>query len=121
MAFNDAQIRPPSFSAVVGVVIGLAVLVFVSASVVIVSAGERAVIFDNFRGVLPGVRNEGMTFVLPFVQKAVRYDVKTQTYNVGTSDADAGAAGITEPAIEARTADGQTVQMELSVRFRPDE
>lgn len=121
MAFNDAQIRPPSFSAVVGVVIGLAVLVFVSASVVIVSAGERAVIFDNFRGVLPGVRNEGMTFVLPFVQKAVRYDVKTQTYNVGTSDADAGAVGITEPAIEARTADGQTVQMELSVRFRPNE
>jgi len=121
MAFNDGQIRPPSFSAVVGVVIGLAVLVFVSASVVIVPAGERAVIFDNFRGVLPGVRNEGMTFVVPFVQKAIRYDVKTQTYNVGTSDSDTGSTGITESAIEARTADGQTVQMELSVRFRPEE
>lgn len=120
MAFNDGgHIRPPSFSAVVGIVIGLAALVFISASVVIVPAGERAVVFDNFRGVLPGVRNEGMTFVVPFVQKAIRYDVKTQTYNVGTSDADANNTGNAEPAIEARTADGQTVQVELSIRFHP--
>lgn len=121
MAFNDGgqQIRPPSFSAVVGIVIGLAVLVFVSASVVIVHAGERAVIFDNFRGVLPSVRAEGMTFVVPFVQKAIRYDIKTQTYNIGTSDTDSSGTVGVESAIEARTADGQTVQVELSVRFHP--
>ncbi|PKL75000.1 MAG: protease [Candidatus Melainabacteria bacterium HGW-Melainabacteria-1] len=121
MAFNEGQIRPPSFSAVIGIVVGLAVLVFASASVVVVSAGERAVVFDNFRGVLPDVRNEGMTFVLPFVQKAVRYDIKTQTYNLGTTDADASSAGASEAAIEARTADGQTVQIELSARFQPKE
>lgn len=119
MAFNEGQIRPPSFSAVIGIVIGLAVLVFVSASVVIVPAGERAVIFDNLRGVLPDVRNEGMTFVMPFVQKAVRYDVRTQTYNLGTNDADAANSGDSEAAIEARTKDGQTVRIELSVRFQP--
>lgn len=119
MAFNEGQIRPPSFSAVVGIVVGLAVLVFVSASVVIVPAGERAVIFDNLRGVLPDVRNEGMTFVLPFVQKAVRYDVRTHTYNLGTNDADAGSGGASEAAIDARTKDGQTVRLELSVRYQP--
>lgn len=121
MALNDRQIRPPSFNAMVGMISGLAVLIFISASVVIVPAGERAVIFDNFRGVLPGVRGEGMTFVLPFVQKAIKYDVKTQTYNIGTSDADQSSGGFNEPAIEARTADGQTVQVELSVRFQPKE
>ncbi|MGV3523118.1 MAG: prohibitin family protein [Candidatus Sericytochromatia bacterium] len=123
MAMNQTQIRPPSFTAVVGIVIGLAVLVLISASVVVVPAGERAVVFDNFRGVLPGVRGEGMTFVMPFVQKAVRYDVKTQTYNVGTSDTEANSqgVGVGEPAIEARTADGQTMQVELSVRFQPEE
>lgn len=80
-------------------------------------------VFDNFRGVLPGVRGEGMTFVMPFVQKAVRYDVKTQTYNVGTSDTETNSqgVGVGEPAIEARTADGQTMQVELSVRFQPEE
>ncbi|MGE3726542.1 MAG: prohibitin family protein [Candidatus Sericytochromatia bacterium] len=119
MALNDRQIRPPSFSAMVSIVVGLAVLIFASASVVIVPAGERAVIFDNFRGVLPGVRGEGMTFVLPFVQKAIKYDIKTQTFNVGTSDAEQTSGGYNEPAIEARTADGQTVQVELSVRFQP--
>lgn len=121
MALNDRQIRPPSFSAMVGIISGLAALIFVSASVVIVPAGERAVIFDNFRGVLPGVRGEGMTFVLPFVQKAIKYDVKTQTFNIGTSDAEQSSDGFNEAAIEARTADGQTVQVELSVRFEPKE
>jgi len=121
MALDNRQIRPPSFSAMVGIVIGLAVLIFASASVVIVPAGERAVIFDNFRGVLPGVRGEGMTFVMPFVQKAIKYDVKTQTFNVGTTDAEQTTGGYNEAAIEARTADGQTVQVELSVRFQPME
>lgn len=118
MAFNEGHMRPPSFTAVVGIVVGLAVLIFASASVVVVSAGERAVVFDNFRGVLPEVRSEGMTFVLPFVQKAVRYDVRTQTYNLGTNDANPNSQGNSEAAIEARTKDGQTVQVELSVRFQ---
>lgn len=121
MAFNQGQAHPPSFKVVIGIVIGLAVLVMVGSSVVVVSAGERAVVFDNLRGVLPEVRNEGMTFVMPFVQKAIRYDVRTQTYNIGTTDKDTNTAGDGEAAIEARTKDGQTVQVELSVRFQPKE
>ena len=121
MAFNNnEQIRPPSFSAVVGIVIGLAVLVLISASVKIVPAGERAVIFDNFQGVLDGVRGEGMTIIVPFVQKAIYYDVKTQTYNIGTAETNQGSSS-GEGAIEARTADGQTVQIELSVLYQPEE
>lgn len=116
---NNESMRPPSFTTIMVAVIVLAALVILSASVKIIPAGERAVVFDNFRGVLEGVRNEGMTLIVPFVQKTINYDVKTQTYNVGTSD-NAGGTGSEGP-IEARTADGQTVQVELSVRFQPEE
>lgn len=121
MAFNEGQIRPPSFSAVVFIVIGLAVLVLISASVVIIPAGERGVVFSNINGVRQTVRGEGMTFILPFVERIIPYDIKTQTYNIGTSDSDSTTTGINEGAIEARTKDGQTVQVELSVRFQPQE
>jgi prohibitin 2 len=119
MALNDRQLRPPSFQVMVGIVAGISALVFVSASVVVVPAGERAVIFDNIRGVLPEMRNEGITFVVPFVQKAIRYDVKTQTYSLGGSDSDNMGASTADSAIEALTADGQKVSVELSVRFLP--
>lgn len=120
MALNDGQLRPPSFQVMVGIVAGISALVFVSASVVVVPAGERAVIFDNIRGVLPEMRNEGITFVVPFVQKAIRYDVKTQTYSLGGSDTDDNLGGkASDAAIEALTADGQKVSVELSVRFLP--
>ena len=118
MALNDMQFKPPGFNVIMAIVIGLVLLVVGSASVVVVPAGTSAVVFDNFRGVLKDVRGEGMTFVMPFVQKAVKYDVRTQTYNLGTNDADSGSHGTSEAAIEARTKDGQTVQMELSVRFQ---
>ncbi len=121
MAFNDGQVRPPSFTAIIGGVIFLAVLVVISTSVVIVPAGERAVVFDNFRGVLPNTRNEGMTFVVPFVQRPTYYDVKTQTYNLGTNDTQGNVGGDNnESSIEARTSDGQTVHVELSVQFHPE-
>lgn len=120
MAFNEGQARPPSFTAIIGGVIFLAVLVVISTSVVIVPAGERAVVFDNFRGVLPNTRNEGMTFVVPFVQRPTYYDVKTQNYNLGTNDTQNNIGGDNnENAIEARTSDGQTVSVELSVQFHP--
>ncbi len=121
MAFNnDGGARPPSFTAIIGGVIFLAVLVVISTSVVIVPAGERAIIFDNTRGVLPTARDEGMTFVIPFIQRPTYYDVKTQTYNLGTNDTQNNNRGDNnETSIEARTSDGQTVHVELSVQFHP--
>ena len=122
MAFNNtSNARPPSLGLIVGGVVVLALFIIASSSVVIVPAGERAVIFDNFRGVLSQTRNEGMTFVMPFVQRPIYYDVKTQTYNVGTTDSQNNLRGDNnEPSIEARTSDGQTVHVELSVLYQPD-
>lgn len=116
MALNDREIRPPSFSLMLFVIVGISLLILGSASVVIVPAGEKAVVFDNFKGVLEDVKGEGMNIIMPFFQKAIRYDVKTQTYSLGSSDNDASHG---DSAIEALTGDGQKVNVELSVRFQP--
>jgi prohibitin 1 len=39
--------------------------------VFVVDGGERAVIFDRFRGVTDKVYGEGMHFMIPFVQVSV--------------------------------------------------
>ncbi len=53
-------------------------------SFVVVGAGERAVIFNRFRGVQKGELGEGLHFLLPFVQYPTIYDVKTQTYTMSS-------------------------------------
>lgn len=120
MAIENGQIRPPNFATMVGIIAGISVLVLLSSTVVIVSAGERAVIFDKVRGVLPETRGEGITFVVPFIQHAIHYDVKTQTYSLGGDSSD-GSATTGENAIEGLTKDGQKVNVDISVRFKPQE
>jgi len=48
----------------------------VAASLYNVDGGERAVIFDRFRGVLPVASDEGTHFLVPWVQTAHIMDVK---------------------------------------------
>lgn len=120
MATDNRPINPPSFPVVAGIIIGLAILVLASASIVVVEAGERAVIFDKVNGVLEETRGEGVTFIVPFLQTAIPYNVKTQTINmIGNKD---GGAGLAAPSqsIAGLTKDGQTVALDLSVRFHPD-
>lgn len=55
------------------------ILTFLTDTVVIVPAGQRGVVFDRLRG---GVQeknlNEGLNFVIPFVQEATLFDVRIQ-------------------------------------------
>lgn len=43
-----------------------------------VDGGERAVIFDRFRGVLPHVVGEGTHFLIPWVQRPVIFSVRSK-------------------------------------------
>ena len=43
----------------------------------IVDGGERAVLFDRFRGVLPTVSGEGTHFLIPWVQLPIIYSVRS--------------------------------------------
>ena len=90
-------------------------------SFVLVGAGERAVIFNRFSGVQPGQLGEGLHFVIPWVQTPTTYDIKTQTYTMSGNQSEANSTvGNANDALQALTADGLPVTLEMSVRFHID-
>ncbi len=70
-----------------------------------VDGGERAVMFDRFRGVLPEVTGEGTHFVVPFIQNPTIYDVRTRAKSLTSVTG---------------TKDLQQVNLTLRVLCRPD-
>ena len=50
-----------------------------------VKGGTRAVIFDRLGGVKDQVMNEGTHFLIPWLQKAIVYDVRTKPRNISTT------------------------------------
>lgn len=57
----------------------------VQASLYDVKGGTRAVIFDRLRGVRDQVSNEGTHFLIPWLQRAIIYDVRTRPRNISTT------------------------------------
>jgi regulator of protease activity HflC (stomatin/prohibitin superfamily) len=55
------------------------------ASLYDVKGGNRAIIFDRLSGVREGVVNEGTHFLIPWLQKAIVYDVRTKPRNISTT------------------------------------
>merc|ERR1711977_467341 len=58
---------------------------FAQASIYDVKGGTRAVIFDRLSGVQEKVVNEGTHFLIPWLQKAIVYDVRTKPRNISTT------------------------------------
>ena len=50
-----------------------------------VKGGTRAVIFDRLSGVKEDVVNEGTHFLVPWLQRAIVYDVRTRPRNISTT------------------------------------
>lgn len=57
----------------------------VQASLYDVKGGTRAVIFDRVSGVKEEVVNEGTHFLVPWLQRAIVYDVRTRPRNISTT------------------------------------
>ncbi|KAK3080077.1 Prohibitin-1, subunit of the prohibitin complex (Phb1p-Phb2p), partial [Coniosporium uncinatum] len=55
------------------------------ASIYDVKGGTRAVIFDRLSGVKETVVNEGTHFLVPWLQRAIVYDVRTKPRNISTT------------------------------------
>ncbi|KAK6332862.1 Prohibitin-1, subunit of the prohibitin complex (Phb1p-Phb2p) [Orbilia brochopaga] len=70
-----------------------------------VKGGSRAVIFDRLSGVKEQVVNEGTHFLIPWLQKAIIYDVRTKPRNISTTTG---------------SKDLQMVSLTLRVLHRPD-
>lgn len=58
---------------------------FAQASLYDVKGGTRAVIFDRLSGVKEQVINEGTHFLIPWLQRAIIYDVRTKPRNISTT------------------------------------
>lgn len=78
---------------------------FVNASLYDVQGGKRAVIFDRLSGVQEQVINEGTHFLVPWLQRAILYDVRTKPRNISTTTG---------------SKDLQMVSLTLRVLHRPD-
>ncbi|KAL5398290.1 Prohibitin-1, subunit of the prohibitin complex (Phb1p-Phb2p) [Paraphaeosphaeria minitans] len=64
---------------------GALAISFAQASMYDVKGGTRAVIFDRVSGVKEQVVNEGTHFLVPWLQKAIVYDVRTRPRNISTT------------------------------------
>lgn len=62
----------------------IGVLAF-NSSIYDVRGGSRAVIFDRLSGVQEAVVNEGTHFLVPWLQRAIIYDVRTKPRNISTN------------------------------------
>ena len=76
-----------------------------NSSIYDVRGGTRAVIFDRLSGVQDKVVNEGTHFLVPWLQKAIIYDVRTKPRNISTTTG---------------SKDLQMVSLTLRVLHRPD-
>ncbi|HZS09700.1 MAG TPA: SPFH domain-containing protein [Blastocatellia bacterium] len=84
--------------------LGVAFLLVLFTAFKIVPAGSRAVIFNNISGGL-SARGEGTTLLVPFLQSATVYDVKTRTYTMSKTHEEGEVKG--DDSIRALTSDGQ--------------
>ncbi len=85
---------------------------------VTVPAGQRGVVFSLSGGTLNRQLGEGIHFVTPFMQSVVLYDVRTQTYTMSATQWEGEVKG--DDSLSALTSDGQSVKVDLSVRYHPD-
>ncbi|CAN6244869.1 unnamed protein product [Urochloa humidicola] len=76
-----------------------------STSLYTVDGGERAVIFDRLRGVLPKTESEGTHFLVPILQKPFIFDIRTRPHSFSSTSG---------------TKDLQMVSLTLRVLSRPD-
>ncbi|PWN50956.1 putative prohibitin PHB1 [Violaceomyces palustris] len=84
--------------------LGLGVMAL-QASLYDVPGGYRAVMFDRFKGVKDQATNEGTHFLVPWLQKAILYDVRIKPRNISTTTG---------------SKDLQMVSLTLRVLSRPD-
>ncbi|KAK7256970.1 hypothetical protein RIF29_30613 [Crotalaria pallida] len=78
---------------------------FLNSSLYTVDGGQRAVLFDRFRGILDQTVGEGTHFLIPWVQKPYIFDIRTRPHTFSSISG---------------TKDLQMVNLTLRVLSRPD-
>jgi prohibitin 2 len=101
----------------VGLII-IFVLIFMFKIYIVVDPGEKAVIFNKATGNLRVTPNEGFYFLVPLIEQPTVYDMKARTYTMSIATLEGEIKG--DDSLQALTSDGQTVMLDISVRYHPD-
>jgi len=112
--------RGQSFRGAGGIVIGIIVLALalttVSAGLIFIQPTDRGVVITVGQG---GVRPEallpGLNWVVPFLENVIPYPISRQTYTMSIAPEEGAIRG--DDSVEARTSDGQIVNVDASVIF----
>ncbi len=102
---------------VIGLVVVL-LLVFLFKIYIVVEPGERAVIFNKATGNMRVTPSEGFYFLVPLIEAATVYDIKSKTYTMSIAPLEGEMKG--DDSLQALTSDGQNVFLDISVRYHPD-
>lgn len=103
--------------AVVGLVAGL-LFSIVSQGIIIVEPTQVAVVINTLTGSIEQPRQGGTHVIVPVVQRvAITYPITQQEYTMSGKVGE-GARANENDSVEARTSDGQTVDMDITVLFR---
>ncbi len=103
-------------------IIGILLLIFVIPNfVILVGAGQRAVVFNRVFGMEERVLEEGVQLIVPLVEQATIYNVREISYIFSDKvDRSRRGAEIMGGSIHTLTADGQNITIDVTVRARPD-
>jgi prohibitin 2 len=89
--------------------------------VILVGAGQKAVIFNRILGMETRVLDEGVQFIIPFIDQPTIYNVREISYIFSDkSERSRQGARIMGGSIHTLTSDGQNISVEVTVRARPD-
>lgn len=103
---------------ILAAVIIVFVLIFLFKIYIVIDPGEKAVIFNKATGNLRVTPNEGFYFLVPLIEEPTVYDMKARTYTMSIAQLEGEVKG--DDSLQALTADGQTVLLDISVRYHPD-
>jgi len=102
--------------AVLGLVVGL-LFSIIGQGVVIVEPTQVAVVVNTLTGQVEEPKRGGLHIVVPVAQRvAVYYPITQQEYTMSASISEGARQG--DDAVEARTNDGQTVSLDITILFR---
>ncbi|MBI2995812.1 MAG: prohibitin family protein [Candidatus Melainabacteria bacterium] len=87
------------------------VLIFSGSLIKIIPAGHAGVVFNLFGGVEKRVLNEGVNFVIPFVEAVTTYDARKISYTF-SDNLERSSVG---QSIKCQTNDGQQIDIDLTV------
>lgn len=114
--------RGGALLATVGIIAGI-IFSIIAQGLLIVDTTQRAVIFNVLGGDLETPRGPGIHIILPGVQQPFIYPISQQTLTFSTYEGGSTIGALNDSAIQARSIDGQQVEIELTIIFRlnPDE